>query len=383
MTRFFRLSLRLLVVAQFCLLHLGLAQTHTVVAGDTLFELASRYGTSVEELERINSLASATIRVGQVLNVPPASDVGEAAPSQGVISHTVTQGETLASVAQRYGKSEDELRRANPAYADALGDAPLATGLILYVAPAEGEVVVLRQGENILSVALKHGLTPSELARVNGVDSPAALMAGQPIFIPGSTEPASNTTAEPAPSEPIVSASTVSSTEAAATNAPATNVPATEPREQHLVLQRQAVDRAATLLAGYKPAPLTETFAWPVTGRITSRYGRRNIAVGGNTFHGGLDIGARSGTPVGAARSGVVSRSGWGGAYGYVIYIDHPDGSQTRYGHLSKLSAAVGASVRQGQTIGYVGSTGASTGAHLHFEIRFDGRSVDPSGYLQ
>jgi murein DD-endopeptidase MepM/ murein hydrolase activator NlpD len=71
------------------------------------------------------------------------------------------------------------------------------------------------------------------------------------------------------------------------------------------------------------------------------------------------------------------------GAYGYVVFIDHSDGSQTRYAHLSRFATQAGAYVVQGQVIGYVGSTGASTGPHLHFEIRFAGRTVDPLGYLE
>ena len=373
---FRQLSLSLLAVTQFFCI--GFAQTHSVVSGDTLFELANRYATTVDELIRINSLSSQTIQVGQVLNVAAPAASGGAA-SEGVISHTVVEGETLANIAPRYGKTEAELRRANPAYADALGDAPLAVGLIIYIAPADGEVVILRPGESILSLALKYGFTPSELATINGVASASALRAGQPVFIPAGAEPfaASTPVSATAATESTIEAadSTASVTEAQSSALPA--------REQHLALQRRVIDNAPTLLASYKPAPINETFNWPVSGRITSGYGRRNIAVGGNTFHGGLDIGASSGTPVAASRGGVISRAGWGGAYGYVIYINHPDGSQTRYAHLSKLDVAKGTSVRQGQTIGSVGSTGASTGAHLHFEIRFEGRSVDPLGYLQ
>ena len=95
-----------------------------------------------------------------------------------------------------------------------------------------------------------------------------------------------------------------------------------------------------------------------------------------------LDLAATWGTPVLAARDGMVGRSGWWGTYGNAVALDHGDGSETRYAHLSSVAVGAGEVVRQGDVIGYVGSTGASTGPHLHFELRFDGRAVDPLGYL-
>jgi murein DD-endopeptidase MepM/ murein hydrolase activator NlpD len=83
------------------------------------------------------------------------------------------------------------------------------------------------------------------------------------------------------------------------------------------------------------------------------------------------------------ARDGTVVRAGWGGTYGYAVALDHGDGSETRYAHLSAVLVAAGAVVRQGDVIGLVGSTGASTGPHLHFELRFGAQAVDPLGYLE
>ncbi len=127
----------------------------------------------------------------------------------------------------------------------------------------------------------------------------------------------------------------------------------------------------------------TTGFAPPVQGRVSSYFGWRNVSVNGNRYHGGLDIAAPSGTPVKAARSGVVTRAGWWGTYGNVVVLDHGDGSETRYAHLSAVAVRVGQALRQGDVLGAVGTTGASTGPHLHFEVRFDGRAVDPLPYLQ
>lgn len=124
-------------------------------------------------------------------------------------------------------------------------------------------------------------------------------------------------------------------------------------------------------------------FVAPVEGRVSSSFGWRNVSVNGNRYHGGLDIAAAMGTPVGAARSGVVTRAGWWGTYGNVVVLDHGDGTETRYAHLSAITVRVGQGLRQGDVLGRVGSTGASTGPHLHFEVRFDGRAVDPLPYIQ
>ena len=118
----------------------------------------------------------------------------------------------------------------------------------------------------------------------------------------------------------------------------------------------------------------------PVTGVITSRYGA-NESIGDHT-HKGIDIGAPNGTKIVAAAKGTVSYSGWMGGYGYLVIIDHGNGIQTYYGHCSKLYVKVGEEVEAGEQIAAVGSTGYSTGNHLHFEIRKNGSQVNPQRYL-
>ena len=99
-------------------------------------------------------------------------------------------------------------------------------------------------------------------------------------------------------------------------------------------------------------------------------------------MHEGIDIAAPSGTSVVASASGTIVVSGWMGGYGNLVVVDHGGGVATAYGHLSGFAAFSGSYVSQGQTIGYVGSTGHSTGPHLHFEVRVGGSPVDPLGYL-
>lgn len=111
----------------------------------------------------------------------------------------------------------------------------------------------------------------------------------------------------------------------------------------------------------------------PLNGPVTSPYGPR-----WGTMHHGVDIGAATGTPVKAAGAGQVTRAGWIGGYGNAVYLNHGNGLETRYAHLSEISVARGQTVSQGATVGLVGSTGDSSGPHLHFEVRINGASVDP-----
>ncbi|HHT44418.1 MAG TPA: peptidoglycan DD-metalloendopeptidase family protein [Fastidiosipila sp.] len=123
-------------------------------------------------------------------------------------------------------------------------------------------------------------------------------------------------------------------------------------------------------------------YAWPVPGhyRVSSYFGYRNLF--GGTYHSGIDVPAPSGTPIVAAKSGVVLLTGFRGNYGRLITIAHSDGTQTYYAHCSGFAVSPGQTVSRGQTIGYVGNTGRSTGPHLHFEIRnAKGTAVNPMSY--
>jgi murein DD-endopeptidase MepM/ murein hydrolase activator NlpD len=124
----------------------------------------------------------------------------------------------------------------------------------------------------------------------------------------------------------------------------------------------------------------------PVIGEVefTSGFGvRTDPFLGRPAMHTGLDFRAQTGDPVRATANGKVVSSGWAGGYGRMVEIDHGNGLSTRYGHLSEIDVKVGDSVRIGQVIGAVGSTGRSTGPHLHYETRIDGEAVDPQKFLR
>jgi murein DD-endopeptidase MepM/ murein hydrolase activator NlpD len=141
-----------------------------------------------------------------------------------------------------------------------------------------------------------------------------------------------------------------------------------------LAAKIQAAQAAAGTGGG---SPSASGYVWPVLGPVTSPFGWR-----WGRMHEGIDIGAPSGTPIRAAAAGTVIYAGWLGGYGNLTVIDHGGGVATAYGHQSSLAAGNGAFVAQGQVIGYVGSTGHSTGPHLHFEVRVNGVPQDPLGYL-
>ena len=148
-------------------------------------------------------------------------------------------------------------------------------------------------------------------------------------------------------------------------------------KEQARVLARiQAAQNPGAAPAG----PIRQgsgSMIWPVNGTFTSPFGMR-----WGRLHAGIDLAAPEGTPIRAADSGRVIIAGWTGGYGNYTCISHSSSLSTCYGHQSRYATSVGANVSKGQVIGYVGNTGHSFGAHLHFEVRVNGSPVDPMGYL-
>jgi len=149
--------------------------------------------------------------------------------------------------------------------------------------------------------------------------------------------------------------------------------------------EREAeAQRKAEGITGYQaPSSGPGAFAWPVSGTITSPFGWRSNPFGGAPeFHQGLDIAAPTGTTITASAGGTVIMAQWYGGYGNYILIDDGGGYSTGYGHLSAFYVSAGQQVKQGQAIGAVGCTGECTGPHVHFEIRINGKPVDPAPRL-
>ena len=156
---------------------------------------------------------------------------------------------------------------------------------------------------------------------------------------------------------------------------------------EELIRQEQALyaDQTRKIKPAGKPQKVvsSSSFIWPVRGVITSPFGYRIHPIRGRyIFHSGIDIGVASGTPIKCSANGTVIMSTWYGGYGNCIIVDHGGGWSTLYGHCSALYVSKGKTVMQGTVIGAVGSTGMSTGPHLHFEVRYNGSPVDPRSRL-
>jgi murein DD-endopeptidase MepM/ murein hydrolase activator NlpD len=148
---------------------------------------------------------------------------------------------------------------------------------------------------------------------------------------------------------------------------------------QRVMVARTQADRLTRTMAS---VPIRK----PVVGELdmSSGFGvRLDPFLNKPAMHTGLDFRGNVGEPVRATASGTVSAAGWSGGYGRMVEIDHGNGLSTRYGHLSEIEAKVGQSVKIGQVIGRLGSTGRSTGPHLHYETRVDGEAVDPEKFLR
>ncbi len=201
------------------------------------------------------------------------------------------------------------------------------------LAPARVEappVHVVQRGETLYRIAKRYGVGVPELRRANGLKSNRAVPVGARLKLP----------VRPPEPEPLV-------------------------------------PPARTLLPTPLPGATESGWAWPLLPNISSMYGLRH-----NRLHAGLDLLAPTGTAIIASRGGTVVRASRYYGYGNLVVIDHGDGTQSWYAHLSRIIARAGEAVSQGDTLGLAGATGKASAPHLHFEIRQDGAPVDPLVWL-
>lgn len=237
--------------------------------------------------------------------------------------YVVRKGDTISQIAQMYGVSVNTILWAND-----LENRTLSEGQTITILPISGVRHIVKKGETIESITKKHGGKLDEVLRFNNLSASSRLSIGDEIIVPdGESAP------EPTPTKTTSGTTKVAAKPAAATKF--SNLP------DH---------------SGY--------YMRPISG------GRRTQGIHG---YNGVDLAHVIGTPVVASASGkvIVSKnSGWNGGYGNYIVILHGNGTQTLYGHLKQSIVAANSQVEKGQVIGYLGSTGNSTGPHIHFEIR-------------
>jgi murein DD-endopeptidase MepM/ murein hydrolase activator NlpD len=155
----------------------------------------------------------------------------------------------------------------------------------------------------------------------------------------------------------------------------------TEKKISNSEMLRSLEDQSVVFLNLIKNIPV----GYPHSGPVSSVYGYRRNPFGGycGEFHNGIDLKGDYNEPVYATADGIVNRCDWYGGYGNAVVLDHGFGYQTLYGHMSRVNVNVGQEVKSGDLIGFIGSTGRSTGPHVHYEIRKDGIDIDPSPYLK
>lgn len=251
-------------------------------------------------------------------------------PWNQVSEYIVKDGDTLSSIAAKFDVSIDSVKWANPS----INWQKVKPGVAVSIPPVTGVVYKVKPGDTVYSIAKKLQTDPQGIVdfplNTFSDDETFALVAGQTLIVP----------------DGVLSDETVA-----------------------------IVPKLTGQTPGAGSASATGSFVWPAFGRITQPF---------RYYHPGVDIANHDGGPIIAADSGVVIAAGWDTTgYGNKILIDHGGGVHTLYGHLSVIGVAVGQRVSKGSVIGQMGSTGRSTGTHLHFEIRKPGGNVDPLGYLK
>lgn len=261
------------------------------------------------------------------------------------------------------------------------GCVPIFLALLLAVActgVVAAETHVIAPGETLYDIGLRYGVDPDALASANGISDPRFLQPGQQLVISGDSGAAS--TAGGSLSYVVVSGDTLSGI------ADIHGV-----SQSALVLANGLSDPDSLRVGQVLTIPSRSgsssrsgsrwSLVWPAYGDITTYFGERGW-LWKNGYHSGLDIGANYGAAIVAAEDGVAVEVDWHDGYGNYIKLDHGNGLQTLYGHLSSVQVEPWEEVKRGQIIGGVGSTGVSTGPHLHFEVRLGGEKEDPLLYL-
>ncbi|GAB4123797.1 MAG: peptidoglycan DD-metalloendopeptidase family protein [Roseiflexaceae bacterium] len=328
------------------------------------------------------------------------------------IVHRLVEAETLGSVAQHYQVPIEVIVWAN----GLAGERAIYAGQELRIPRVLGVPYVIQPGDTIVSIATQYGVEPAAITlfRPNRIGRDADLVIGAEIFIPGAPlELPRDLTREQLQQLTALATGAIYEDETNLRGGPGRAYPSLGLLESGMQLLPMArfdqwvqvdagelgvgwvrVDLMALSASAFAALPETHDFppppprwVWPTYGRLTSPFGWRTVPFRG--FHDGIDIANRAGTPILAARAGVVYEAGWCRGFGYCVKIDHGGGVVTIYGHLLKQPrVAAGDTVAAGDRIGLMGSTydraggGYSTGVHLHFTIKVQGKAVNPANYL-
>lgn len=298
-------------------------------------------GAKVEFLQEV-TIEEQPVANAQIRSIDEMESILNA-NSKEVITYTVKSGDTVSAIAQRYSLSMTEVQKLNPnlnLHRIGIGDQVRVSAAVPMLSTKMTMKATYTEKIPFETVVKKTDKLYTNQSRIvkAGVDGKATVVANV-VYVDGEEQ-----------SRTVLSYEVVSE-------------PVDEVKEQ-----------------GNKALPKKApkgTFILPFRGMISSRYGYRSRG-----FHTGLDLAGPTGSSIVAADGGKVTLARWNGSYGYCVIIDHGNGFQTLYAHCSRLLVKQGQKVGQGEVIARVGSTGNSTGPHLHFEVRINGKTVNPSSYI-
>lgn len=310
---------------------------YTVQPGDTLWSIAQDYGVSMEGIVAVNYLNNKDVlSVGQQLEIPAMGGLQQDKDKVKIIEYTVIKGDSLWNIAQKYDVRMHEIININQLESITR----LSVGQKLNIPVSATASAPKQETQTTTSVAQQEDKPKDAVYYVQKGDTLWGISRKYQVSL-----------------QSITSANRIS-------------------ENSRLVVGQKLVIpnvRSSSVSA--------HAFAWPIRGLITSQFGIRTLG-GRRDYHTGIDIDGRTGDSIRAAESGTVSFSGYINGYGNTVIIDHSGGLSTVYAHNSSNLVREGQKVNKGEVIARLGATGNATGAHLHFEIRQDGKPVNPLIYL-
>ncbi len=373
----------------------------TIQPGDTLWDIAIRYETTVDELKLANQLVNNKLKLGAILKLPNGSN---SSPE----TYIVREGDTLFDIALAFSLTVDDLIAFNN-----IDGSFIKPGQKLVLnspkdAPAS-LIVKVESGDTLWKIARQYDIEVVDLIAANKLQSDK-LSIGTELIVPGryaALETKSGSSPDLGGSaaavsitvgkgdtlweiarrydtdiSALMSANSLSSSEIKAGQVLRIISGGELSRAKTDTTESPILASVAKPSAGFdsvsKTLSLIPLMVWPLKGQITSKFGFRRLRIANSNFHTGLDIDGITGDPIKAAVAGRVSFAGRRGGYGNLVVITGTDDRLYYYGHASEILVNRGDEVALGQVIAKVGNTGRSTGSHLHFEIRVDGKAVDP-----
>jgi murein DD-endopeptidase MepM/ murein hydrolase activator NlpD len=267
-------------------------------------------------------------------------------PRAQVITYVVQEGDTVFDIAYQFGLAPETIVWSNR---EAIKDAPwlIQPGLELFITPVDGVYHTVRDGETVASIAANHEVDQAVVYNEwNDAEEGDQLREGQLLVVPGGK---------------------------------GEEVTWTPPRPKYAVAGASQLSWGVCSGVSFTGPGANGWFTYPTGSSQVSGWYFRDRR---NPTHIGLDYRCKLGDPIYATDNGVVTIAGWNGGYGILIEVNHGNSFITRYAHFSNIAVGCGQAVYQGQLLGYCGSTGWSSGAHLHYEIRYNGVPQDPQAYL-